>query len=145
MVGSFSNLEESQDSCVPPQWKSIHPVFHISLLEPVKTSTIQNGNQEPPTPVIIEEEEEWEVSKILNSKLKTRKLWYLVKWKGFSQDPERSTWQQAENLKNCPELVKDSILYILTSPAQLFKRLTFYGAWWGEELPRVSPTPGMHL
>ncbi|MBW0469160.1 hypothetical protein O181_008875 [Austropuccinia psidii MF-1] len=23
------------------QWKSIHPVFHISLLEPVKTSTIQ--------------------------------------------------------------------------------------------------------
>ncbi|MBW0488383.1 hypothetical protein O181_028098 [Austropuccinia psidii MF-1] len=107
MVGSFSHLEESQYSCVPPQWKSIHLVFHISLLEPVKTSTIKNWHQEPPTPIIIEEEEEWEVSHMLNSKLKERKLWYLVEWKGFSKEPERSTWKQAEKLKNCPEPVKD--------------------------------------
>ncbi|MBW0504979.1 hypothetical protein O181_044694 [Austropuccinia psidii MF-1] len=65
MVGSFSNLEESQHSCIPPQWKSIHPVFHISLLEPVKTSTTPNRHQAPPPPIIIEEEEEWEVSQIL--------------------------------------------------------------------------------
>ncbi|MBW0577957.1 hypothetical protein O181_117672 [Austropuccinia psidii MF-1] len=91
---------------LPSQWKSIHPVFHISLLEPVKTSTIPNQNQEPPPPIIIEEEE-WEVSQILDSKLKRRKLWYLVELKGFSQDSERSTWEPAENLKNCPELVKD--------------------------------------
>ncbi|MBW0529474.1 hypothetical protein O181_069189 [Austropuccinia psidii MF-1] len=107
MVGSFYNLEESQYSFLPPQWKSIHPVFHISLLEPVKTSAIPNRQQEPPPPVIIEEEEEWEVSQILDSKLKRRKLWYLVEWKGFSHDPERSTWEQAKNLKNFPELVKD--------------------------------------
>ncbi|MBW0507148.1 hypothetical protein O181_046863 [Austropuccinia psidii MF-1] len=50
--------EESQNSCLPSQWKSIHPVFHISLLEPFKTSTIPNRHQEPPTPIIIEEEEE---------------------------------------------------------------------------------------
>ncbi|MBW0567970.1 hypothetical protein O181_107685 [Austropuccinia psidii MF-1] len=42
----------------PSQWKSIHPVFHISLLEPVKTSKIPNRHQEPPPPIIIEEEEE---------------------------------------------------------------------------------------
>ncbi|MBW0579173.1 hypothetical protein O181_118888 [Austropuccinia psidii MF-1] len=107
MAGSFSNLEESQYSFLPPQWKSIHPVIHISLLEPVKTSTIQNWHQEPPPPIIIEEEEEWEVSKILDSKLKRRKLWYLVEWKDFRQDPERSTWEPAENLKNFPEHVKD--------------------------------------
>ncbi|MBW0556438.1 hypothetical protein O181_096153 [Austropuccinia psidii MF-1] len=41
---------------LPSKWKSIHPVFHISLLEPVKTSTIPNWHQEPPPPVIIEEE-----------------------------------------------------------------------------------------
>ncbi|MBW0483241.1 hypothetical protein O181_022956 [Austropuccinia psidii MF-1] len=46
----------------PSQWKYIHPVFHISLLEPVKTSKITNQNQEPTPPIIIEEEEEWEVS-----------------------------------------------------------------------------------
>ncbi|MBW0570411.1 hypothetical protein O181_110126 [Austropuccinia psidii MF-1] len=72
MVGSFSNLEKNQYSFLPPQWKSIHPVFHISLLEPVKTSTILNQHQEPPPPIIIEEEEELEVSQILDSKIKRR-------------------------------------------------------------------------
>ncbi|MBW0495277.1 hypothetical protein O181_034992 [Austropuccinia psidii MF-1] len=92
---------------LPSQWKSIHPVFHISLLEPVKTSTIPNQHQEPPPPIIIEEEEECEVSQILDSKLKRRKLWYLLEGKDFSQESEISTWEPAENLKNCPELVKD--------------------------------------
>ncbi|MBW0467138.1 hypothetical protein O181_006853 [Austropuccinia psidii MF-1] len=63
---------------LPYQWKSIHPVFHISLLEPVKTSTIPNFHEEPPPPIIIEEEEEWEVSRLLFSKIKRGKLWYLV-------------------------------------------------------------------
>ncbi|MBW0567187.1 hypothetical protein O181_106902 [Austropuccinia psidii MF-1] len=107
MVGYFSNLEESWYPCLPSQWKSIHPVLHISLLEPVKTSTILNWHQKPPLPIIIEEEEEWEVSQILDSKIKRGKLWYLVEWKGFSQDPERSTWEPAKSLKNCPELLKN--------------------------------------
>ncbi|MBW0478190.1 hypothetical protein O181_017905 [Austropuccinia psidii MF-1] len=92
---------------LPSQCKSIHPVFHISLLEPVKASTIPNWHQEPPPPFIIEEEEEWEVLQILDLKLKRRKLWYLMEWEGFSQYPERSTWEPAKNLKNFPELVKD--------------------------------------
>ncbi|MBW0550551.1 hypothetical protein O181_090266 [Austropuccinia psidii MF-1] len=90
---------------LPSQWKSIHPVFHISLFEPVKTSKMLNRHQEPPPPIIIEEEEEWEVSQILDSSLKRGKLWSLVEWKGFSQDPERATWESTENLKNCPELL----------------------------------------
>ncbi|MBW0494666.1 hypothetical protein O181_034381 [Austropuccinia psidii MF-1] len=92
---------------LPSRWKSIHPVFHISLLELVKTSKIQNWHQEPPPPITIEEEEEWEVSQVLDSKLNRRKLWYLVEWKYISQDPERSTWEPAENLKNCLEPVND--------------------------------------
>ncbi|MBW0511352.1 hypothetical protein O181_051067 [Austropuccinia psidii MF-1] len=63
---------------LPSQWKSIHPVCHISLLEPVKTLTIPNQHQDPPPPIIIAEEGELEVSQILDSKLKRRKLWYLV-------------------------------------------------------------------
>ncbi|MBW0564474.1 hypothetical protein O181_104189 [Austropuccinia psidii MF-1] len=77
---------------LPSQWTSIHPVFCISLLELVKTSTIPNWHQEPPPPIINEEEEELEVSQILDSKLKRRKLRYLVEWEGFSKDSERSTW-----------------------------------------------------
>ncbi|MBW0563567.1 hypothetical protein O181_103282 [Austropuccinia psidii MF-1] len=73
------------------QWESIHPPFQISLLEPFKTSTILNWHEEPPPPIIIEEEEEWKVSQIPHSKIKRRKLWYLMEWKGFSEDPETST------------------------------------------------------
>ncbi|MBW0477081.1 hypothetical protein O181_016796 [Austropuccinia psidii MF-1] len=50
----------------PSQWKFIHPIFYISLLEQVNTSTIPNQHQEPYPPIIIEEEEEWEVSQILD-------------------------------------------------------------------------------
>ncbi|MBW0516532.1 hypothetical protein O181_056247 [Austropuccinia psidii MF-1] len=92
---------------LPSQWKSFHPVFNISLLEPVKTSTIPNWHQRPSPPIIIEEEEEWEVSQILDSNLKRGKALYLVEWKGFSKDAERSTWEPTENLNNCPELVED--------------------------------------
>ncbi|MBW0568627.1 hypothetical protein O181_108342 [Austropuccinia psidii MF-1] len=45
MVGSLSNFEENQHSCLPSQWKSIHPVFHISLLETVKTSEVPNRHK----------------------------------------------------------------------------------------------------
>ncbi|MBW0486809.1 hypothetical protein O181_026524 [Austropuccinia psidii MF-1] len=124
---------------LPSQWKSLHPVFHISLLEPVKTSTVPNRHQEPPPPIIIEEEEEWEVYQILDSKLRRRKLWYLVEWKGFSLGNQPKTSRIALNLSRI------SILYILTSQAPILQELDFYGTWWGEELPKVSPTPGMHL
>ncbi|MBW0512353.1 hypothetical protein O181_052068 [Austropuccinia psidii MF-1] len=63
---------------LPQQWKSVHPVFHVSLLETVKESTIPNKHQFPPPPVIVEEQEEWEVAQVLDSKLKRGKLWYLV-------------------------------------------------------------------
>ncbi|MBW0571707.1 hypothetical protein O181_111422 [Austropuccinia psidii MF-1] len=63
---------------LPQQWKSVHPVFCVSLLEPVKQSTIPNRHQLPPPPVIVEEQEEWEVDQVLYSKLKRCTLWYLV-------------------------------------------------------------------
>ncbi|MBW0566110.1 hypothetical protein O181_105825 [Austropuccinia psidii MF-1] len=59
---------------IPSQWRSIHPVFHISLLESVKTSAIPNQHPGPSPEIIIEEEEEWEVSQIVNLKLKRGKL-----------------------------------------------------------------------
>ncbi|MBW0477782.1 hypothetical protein O181_017497 [Austropuccinia psidii MF-1] len=62
----------------PQQWKSAHPVFHVSLLEPVKQSAIPNQHQLPLPPALVEEQEEWKVAQALDSKLKRDKLWYLV-------------------------------------------------------------------
>ncbi|MBW0546014.1 hypothetical protein O181_085729 [Austropuccinia psidii MF-1] len=91
---------------LPQQWKSVYPVFQFSLLEPVKQSTIPNRHQLPTPPVIVEEQEEWEVAQVLDSKLKRGTLWYLVEWKGFNEDPERTTWDPSFNLTNFPDLVK---------------------------------------
>ncbi|MBW0585650.1 hypothetical protein O181_125365 [Austropuccinia psidii MF-1] len=62
----------------PWQWNSVNLVFQVSLLEPVKKSSISNQNQLPPPPVPVEEKEEWEVAQFLDSKLKRGRLWYLV-------------------------------------------------------------------
>ncbi|MBW0549446.1 hypothetical protein O181_089161 [Austropuccinia psidii MF-1] len=42
---------------LPQQWKSVHPVFHVSLIEPVKQLSIPNCHQLPPPPVLVEEQE----------------------------------------------------------------------------------------
>ncbi|MBW0563744.1 hypothetical protein O181_103459 [Austropuccinia psidii MF-1] len=122
MFGSFPILKKVSTHAyhlkLLSQWKFIHPVFQISLLEPVKRAAIPNWRQEPPPPIISEEqqqEEEWKVSKILDSKIKRGKLWYLVGWKVFSQDPERSIWEPTKNSIIALNLSKIFILYILTS------------------------------
>ncbi|MBW0505849.1 hypothetical protein O181_045564 [Austropuccinia psidii MF-1] len=70
------------------------------LLEPVKKSTIPNQHQLSPSPVVVEEQEEWELDQVLDSKLKRGTLWYLVEWR-------KTTWEPASNLTTSPDLFKD--------------------------------------
>ncbi|MBW0492418.1 hypothetical protein O181_032133 [Austropuccinia psidii MF-1] len=110
-LGRFEVLKKIGSHAYPlrftQQWKSVYPVFHVSLLKPVKQSAIPNQDHLPPPPVIVEEQEEWEVAHVLDSKLKRGTLWYLVEWKGFNEDPERTTWEPSSNLTNSPDLFKD--------------------------------------
>ena len=46
----------------------VHPVFHISLLEPAALDPLLGQLQPPPPPVIIDEEPEWEVDEIIDSR-----------------------------------------------------------------------------
>ncbi|MBW0519204.1 hypothetical protein O181_058919 [Austropuccinia psidii MF-1] len=91
---------------LPQQWNSVHPVLHVSFLEPVKQSTIPKQHQLPPPTALVKEQEEWEVAQVLDSKLRRGKLWYLVEWKGVSEDSERTAWKPASNLTNSSDLVK---------------------------------------
>jgi hypothetical protein len=61
---------------LPPQFK-IHNVFHVSLLEPYHENPISERHQEPPAPVEIEGQEEFEVQEVLDSKKIRGKLLYL--------------------------------------------------------------------
>ena len=79
-----------------PDDARIHPVFHISLLEPA----------DPETPLQtsfhfqVEEDDEFEVEKIL----KQDGQQYLVKWKGYP--PSENTWEPKEHLMNCQMLLR---------------------------------------
>ncbi|MBW0487833.1 hypothetical protein O181_027548 [Austropuccinia psidii MF-1] len=60
-LGPFEVLQKagshSYQLKLPLQWNSVHPVFHVSLLEPVKQSIIPNSNPLPPPPILVEEQE----------------------------------------------------------------------------------------
>ena len=69
---------------LPTQW-SIHDVFHINLLTPYRETDLHGSNYSRPAPDLINNEEEYEVEKILDSRQFSRgqKKQYLVKWKGY--------------------------------------------------------------
>jgi RNase H-like domain found in reverse transcriptase/Integrase zinc binding domain/Chromo (CHRromatin Organisation MOdifier) domain len=91
-----------------PSSMRIHPVFHVSLLEPKPPATIPTLiSPPPPDPVTINDEEEFEVAAILDSRLfgRRRQLQYLVDWKGYS--PADRTWEPLSNVANSPDLLAE--------------------------------------
>src|SRR5258708_22323144 len=59
---------------LPQHFRSIHPVFHISQLEPVELDPFPQCTQPPPPQVEINGDIEYEISEILDSKL-DRHFW----------------------------------------------------------------------
>jgi hypothetical protein len=87
-----------------PKTMRNHNVFHVSLLDRYTPPTIGQPPSEP-HPVIVDDSEEWEVDRILDSKRRYRKLHYLVQWAGYSH--VRTSWEPAANLENTRELVEE--------------------------------------
>lgn len=82
-----------------------HPVFHVDRLRPAKTASLVPDRTLPePPPVIIDEEEEYEVEAVLDSRIFRRQFQYLIKWKGYS-DAENS-WEPVANVANAKQLVE---------------------------------------
>jgi hypothetical protein len=87
-----------------PGWR-VHPVFHVSLLEPYR----EDGRvQPPPPPVEMEGALEYEVESILEHRfrgLKHPKAFYKVAWKGYGI--EHNSWEPESNVVNAPKAVAD--------------------------------------
>jgi len=86
----------------------IHDVFHVDLLLPYK-ETEAYGTPFTRPPPIIDNEEEYEIEAILDSRRKGRgrQLQYLVHWKGYPHADD--SWIAAKDL-HAPELLEDFTL-----------------------------------
>lgn len=99
-LGPFTVLEQvgplSYRIELPDYMRLIHPVFHVSQIEPYVPSTIPNRTQPPPPPIEIDGEEEYEVAEVLDSKVDRRRkacpLLYYVRWHGYEGTPEEFGW-----------------------------------------------------
>jgi hypothetical protein len=89
---------------LPQQWKNVHPVFHVSKLDPYHEDP-KNPNFVRPPPDVIEGEPEWEVEEIRGSRAFNNRLQYKVHWKGY-EDAEDS-WQDEIDLENAQDVIAE--------------------------------------
>lgn len=96
---------------LPQTWK-ISDTFHVSRLREVQSDGGQfpdRSRSPPPEPIIIDNEEEYEVEQILahRSVKKGRRSIkeYLIKWKGYG--PEENTWEPQNHLDGARELLQE--------------------------------------
>ena len=85
-----------------PHWLKVHPVFHVNRLSPWH----DQGVDRPPPPklVQVQGEEEYEVDKILDSRIFRRQLQYKVRWKGYGEGAD--SWEPASGLAHAKAKVR---------------------------------------
>ena len=86
-----------------PNSIKIHPVVNVSRVRLYKSQV--KGQKKIPPKLVIIEEEEFKVEKILNKRMVRGKKKFLVRWKGYTAGED--TWENRENLENAKELVEE--------------------------------------
>ena len=101
-MGPFQILEyigqQAYKLELPPTMAQLHPVFHISLLEPYRA---RPGFQPPAVKEL--KEGNWEVEAIIAHQDHTRQPQYLIKW--LSWPNKYNKWKYKAELKNCQQLL----------------------------------------
>ena len=95
---------------LPDTFCGVHPVFHVSMLEPATPNEIPNRVQSPPPPINVEGELEYEIAEIIDSKMDRRhacKLLYPVRWLGYENTDDEFFWLPAVELEHAKDLIAD--------------------------------------
>lgn len=88
---------------VPASWRGCNR-FHANRLRRDPRDPLPG--QDPPRPEgeVIEDDEEWEVERVVASRLHRRQLQYRLHWRGWDEDPE---WYPARNCRHAPLLLQE--------------------------------------
>lgn len=83
----------------------IHNVFNATLLRPVSNDPLpsQVVDENHPSPVIVDDQEEYFIEKIIQHRIKTRRgrqqvLQFLCRWKGYARPSWTDSWHMAETV-----------------------------------------------
>lgn len=107
---------------LPRSMNRLHPVFNVIKLTPAPEDPIPNQRTAPPPPpVLVNDQEEWEVKEILDSHFHRWKLQYLIKWQGFRR--EHNSWEAAADV-HALELIHDFYRKNPSAPRHI-RTLTF--------------------
>jgi hypothetical protein len=108
--GPFNILEKCGSSSyhlkLPKTWK-IFPIFNEALLTPYAPPSFpsQQPEHDLPPPEIIDNDEEYEIKEILDSRVRWNKLYYLVHWLSYPRNED--SWIPASETNHCQDLVRD--------------------------------------
>jgi hypothetical protein len=89
MAGPYRILEKIGHSYRIDLLKTIrvHLVFSPDKLRKVSNDSLLGQQNDPPLPIQVNGDDEWEADEILASKLVRRSLQYRVRWKGYDPNP----------------------------------------------------------
>jgi len=84
----------------------IHDVFHSELLRFAVNDSLFNQKNEFSKSIVINDENEWKIDDILNSRWYRKRLQYQVKWKSYDND---LNWYNADDDEfiNAQEMIND--------------------------------------
>ncbi|KAJ1578381.1 hypothetical protein NDA11_004777 [Ustilago hordei] len=82
----------------------VHDVFHVSMLEPARTSSLPQHTEQPTIPSLPDEDLDFEVEALIDKHSYNGTTEYKVLWRGYSE--EAASWEPVENL-NCPDLIQE--------------------------------------
>ncbi len=108
MLNSFQiiNLVDSFYKLKLSETMHIHDVFHSELLRLVVNDSLSDQKNESSRSIVINDEDEWKIDDILNSRWYRRQLQYWVKWKSYDND---LNWYNADDdeFMNAQEMIDD--------------------------------------
>jgi len=102
-----TNTRHSTVTLELPGHLGLFPVFHTSEIKPFlpnDDSLFPQRALRPPAPVTISGQQEHFIDKIVDERVRHKRLQYLVRWQG--EGPEGDLWLPADELQACEALDK---------------------------------------